>query len=57
MIVIRPGTRVDAMLAAGVYTVTWHGRDDADIAVPGGTYFYQLDAANLRSIRKMTLLK
>jgi hypothetical protein len=42
---------------AGVYSVRWDGRDNNDQKVVSGVYIYQLRAANVTQVRKMTLLK
>jgi hypothetical protein len=48
---------LDGRQAAGVYSVTWDGRDDAGQRVASGVYFYRLIAGEQASTRKMTLLQ
>ncbi|MFQ5709596.1 MAG: FlgD immunoglobulin-like domain containing protein, partial [bacterium] len=43
--------------AAGVYTVQWHGQDDAGRAVSSGIYLVALKTGSQLKIRRMTLLK
>ncbi len=53
---------LNAKKAAGVYTVQWNGRDRAGFTVPGGVYFYRIEAVTadgrvFKQTRKMVLLK
>ena len=41
----------------GDYTVTWDGRNELDLQLPSGVYFYRLEAAQFGEPRKMVLLK
>ena len=41
----------------GEYELTWDGRDDTSTPVASGIYFYQLQAGNLKAMRKMVLAK
>jgi len=43
--------------AAGSYTLTWDGRNDAGQPVSSGVYFYKLVANNFSQTKKMVLLK
>lgn len=43
--------------AAGTYTVTWDGKNDAGIPVASGIYFYRLVAESYVQTRRMLLLK
>ena len=42
---------------AGIYRVTWDGRDSFGEAVTSGVYLYRLEAGANRSVRKMILAK
>jgi hypothetical protein len=48
---------VDAPRAAGAYTITWNGRDDAGRAVSSGVYFYKLTVGTFSQTRRMVFLK
>jgi hypothetical protein len=48
---------IDMDRAAGRFTATWDGRDDAGIAVGSGVYFYRLVAGEAMMVRKMMMLK
>jgi len=41
----------------GYYTTIWDGRNDRNIAVPSGIYFYKLTSEGFSSIKKMLLLR
>jgi glucose/arabinose dehydrogenase len=43
--------------AAGIHTVTWDGRDDADRKLATGMYIYRLKAGDQTSSRKLLLLR
>ena len=43
--------------AAGIHTVTWDGRDDADRRLATGMYIYRLKAGDQTSSRKLLLLR
>lgn len=46
----------EAVQLPGSYTVTWDGRDDGGRSLPGGVYFYRLDAgASSESRRSLKL--
>lgn len=55
------GQRVRSLVGgpreAGVYVVTWDGRDDAGYAVASGAYFAHLHSAGRSAVRKMLLLR
>lgn len=42
---------------AGNYSVIWDGKNDSNISVSSGTYFYQLTVGNFTDTKKMILLK
>ncbi len=42
---------------AGLHQVVWDGRDDAQKALPSGTYFYRLSANGQQVTKKMLLMK
>ena len=48
---------VDAQQTAGTHTVTWDGRDQIGSAVPGGIYFYVLDAVGQREAGRVLLVR
>ena len=50
-------TLVDGVRPAGAHQVTWHGRDERDMTVGSGIYFYRLQAGEFTMIRRMLLLK
>jgi len=50
-------TLVDESRKAGYHTAYWNGRNEADVEVPAGVYFYRFQAGDYREIRKMILLK
>lgn len=50
-------TLVSGRKQAGYYDVYWDGRNEADVEVPAGVYFYRFQAGDYREIRKMILLK
>ena len=47
----------DAHAAAGPGEATWNGRDDRGEPVASGVYFYRLESPNLKTTKKMVLLK
>ena len=42
---------------AGVYSVTWNGRDEAGQLVDSGTYLYHMTVNDFSSTRRMVMLK
>jgi len=50
-------TLVDQFRPEGAYSVVWSGRDDENIPVASGIYFYQLQINNKSKTRKMILVK
>lgn len=53
----RVKTLVSESRAAGDYTISWNGTDDAGSRVPSGMYFYRFVTGGESVSRKMTLLK
>jgi flagellar hook assembly protein FlgD len=43
--------------AAGTYSLTWDGHNDAGQSVSSGVYFYKLVTNNFSQTKKMVLLK
>jgi flagellar hook assembly protein FlgD len=41
----------------GSYSVTWDGKDNRGILLSSGIYYYQIQANNYRSVKKMTFIK
>ena len=50
-------TIVNQMMPAGIYQTEWNGRNENDISVATGLYFYRLNTDNHSKIKKMLLLK
>ncbi|MGP8330225.1 MAG: cohesin domain-containing protein [Methanosarcinaceae archaeon] len=50
-------TLVSQNQPAGRYKALWNGRDDQNKVVTSGIYFYRLEAANFRAVRKLLLIK
>lgn len=50
-------TLIDEYRTAGEYVMTWHGTDDAGVAVPSGVYFLQVSTTDDTVIKKLNLLK
>ncbi len=48
---------VDEWKAAGEYTEVWNGIGDSGRKLASGVYFYELEAGDFKSARKMVLLK
>ena len=44
-------------LATGLYQINWNGRNHMGIDVPGGIYFYKINAGDYSETKKMLLLK
>ena len=53
----RVRTLADAPMAAGQYSITWDGRNDAGSTLSSGVYFYRLQAGATAIVKKMLLLK
>jgi flagellar hook assembly protein FlgD len=56
------GQKVKTMLrgeefSAGPYTFIWNGRDDNNVQVSSGTYFYKLSTPSFTKTLKMSLVK
>ena len=47
----------DATMEAGVFSISWNGRDDAGRAVESGTYFVRLMAGEFNAVHRMLLVK
>lgn len=52
----RIRTLIDGEVAEGVHEVAWTGRDDTERVAPSGLYFYTLEGAGWRQVRKLTLV-
>ncbi len=50
-------TLVDEEKASGNYRVTWDGRNNANVEVASGVYFYELKSSNQRKSMRMVLIK
>ncbi len=50
-------TLVNKSQLAGIYQITWDGRDNSGNVLPTGTYFYKLQFADQKEIRSMLLVK
>jgi hypothetical protein len=50
-------TLVNAKQEAGVYTITWDGKNDLGMPVSSGTYIYRVTAGEFSATKKMNLLK
>ncbi|RMF59279.1 MAG: T9SS C-terminal target domain-containing protein [Calditrichaeota bacterium] len=48
---------VDGLQPAGVYRVTWDGKNQFGRSVPSGVYFYKIKAGTFEARKKMLLLK
>ncbi len=48
---------IDKNLAAGTYTVQWNGQDELGVDVSSGVYLYRLSAGEVRTVKKMVLVK
>jgi flagellar hook capping protein FlgD len=48
---------VDLSQSGGAYSVVWDGRDGSGYQSANGVYFYEIQAGDFRSIRKMMLTK
>jgi hypothetical protein len=53
----RVRTLVNENKAAGYYTVQWNGLNDNGMSLSSGTYFYQIQAGQYISTKKMLLIK
>ena len=50
-------TLVSTRQMGNTYRVTWDGKDDNGYEVPSGVYFYNIQAGNFTSTKKMVLMK
>ncbi|MCG2714926.1 MAG: T9SS type A sorting domain-containing protein, partial [Candidatus Marinimicrobia bacterium] len=53
----RVRTLVNENKTAGYYTVQWNGLNDNGMSLSSGTYFYQIQAGQYNSTKKMLLIK
>jgi hypothetical protein len=53
----KVATLVDAMLPAGTHSAQWNGRDGTGQPVASGTYFYRLEAGDVRLTERMQLVR
>jgi hypothetical protein len=53
----RVRTLLNGPMAAGQYSITWDGRNDAGSTLSSGVYFYRLQAGDMAIVKKMLLLK
>lgn len=53
----RLATLLDESLAAGTYSVVWHGTDQKGRALSSGVYFARLRSGEREAVHKMLLLK
>ena len=50
-------TLVDDVQTAGLYSVTWNGKDDLGRNAASGFYLYHLETKELAKVRKMVLIR
>ena len=50
-------TLLNETIPAGVYQITWNGRDDTRRQVASGVYLYRIQAGDFNSVKKLTLLR
>jgi hypothetical protein len=50
-------TLVDGEMVAGRHEIAWDGRDDKNLSLANGLYFYKLDGPSINRQRRMTLLR
>ncbi|MBT6146651.1 MAG: T9SS type A sorting domain-containing protein, partial [Gemmatimonadetes bacterium] len=50
-------TLADQQLGPGTFDITWDGTDDSGRQVASGMYMYLIEGPNLRTHKKVTLLK
>ncbi|SVE05069.1 uncharacterized protein METZ01_LOCUS457923 [marine metagenome] len=50
-------TLADQQLGPGTFDITWDGQDDNGRSVASGVYMYLIEGPNLRTHKKVTLLK
>ena len=48
---------VEGRFDAGVYGLSWDGRDTMGMEVSSGIYLYRLDAGTFQDVRRMILIK
>ena len=53
----RVQTLVNEPQKAGYHTTIWDGRNENNIPVSSGLYFYRINAGNFTKVRKMTMIK
>jgi len=50
-------TLVDKQLSAGTHKIEWNGKDNFQMPITTGVYFYRLSTANFNSVKKLIFLK
>lgn len=50
-------TLVDSEQSPGSYSIPWNGKTSDGLTVPTGTYFYQLQAGDFTSAKKMLMIR
>ncbi|HXF48338.1 MAG TPA: FlgD immunoglobulin-like domain containing protein [Verrucomicrobiae bacterium] len=50
-------TLVDGEKPAGTHQIVWNGRDENGTAVASGIYFYKLETASFKEVKRMIFLK
>ena len=45
------------LVSAGAHEVMWHGNNHNGVKVSTGMYFYSLEWAGMKKVKRMTLLK
>ena len=48
---------LDQAIPAGYHRTVWNIKDNSGVSVPGGIYFYQIQAEGYIKTKKMVLLK
>ena len=50
-------TLASSVFERGEHGVQWNGRSDGGVAVPGGVFFYELQARGKRLVKRLTLIR
>ena len=50
-------TLANTLLSAGVHKIEWDGKDDSQLPITTGVYFYRLAASGFSSVKKLIFLK